>query len=51
MKKQDAIDNLVKGATNTNSTYITVTREHLLIALGAVEEKEDEVPSVVAEGK
>jgi hypothetical protein len=42
MTKQDAIDALLKGSLNTNSHFVTITREHLLIALGALPETDTE---------
>ena len=49
MTKQEAIDNLVAGASNAGGKYITVTREHLLLALGAQpEQKPDGNPSVIS---
>ena len=42
MKKQEAIDALLKGSLNTNSQFVTITREHLLIALGAQPETDTE---------
>lgn len=46
MKKKDAIAALVDGSSRTNSEWVTVKREHLLIALGALPEKSDDGPSV-----
>lgn len=46
MKKDEAIRNLVDGSSKTNSEWVTVKREHLLIALGALPETKDDDPSV-----
>jgi hypothetical protein len=47
MTKQEIIDALTQGASKVAGQHITVNREHLLIALGAMPEPKDEVPSVI----
>lgn len=39
MTQKEAAEALIAGANNTDSTYLNVVREHLLIALGAQIEK------------
>lgn len=46
MKQDEAKKALVDGSSRTNTEWVTVKREHLLIALGALPEKSDEGPSV-----
>ena len=46
MKQDEAKKALVDGSSRTNAEWVTVKREHLLIALGASPEKSDEGPSV-----
>jgi hypothetical protein len=51
MTKQQIIDALTQGASKVAGQHITVNREHLLIALGAMPEKKNEEPSVVTNDK
>jgi hypothetical protein len=46
MTKAQIIEALKKGCEASTSEYMTVRREHLLIAIGAQPEPEVEVPSV-----
>lgn len=40
MTREEAVAGLVAGAKNTDSVYLNVPREQLLIALGAKEEEQ-----------
>ena len=41
MTKEEARAELIAGSINHNAQFVTVTRQHLLLALGAIDEPSD----------